>query len=387
MRRNSQTWNRRIPWRMLTLAVGAVLGTAGLGGMALLARPPERPAPLWATAIAERDQDRTDPVLASLYESVDGGRHWTRRLNVFTALYPPAMLSDTLGWASGQTEGGTLYFAKTVNGGGHWTRYLASKEITGIGFLNARDGWRSMTNFPTSGQVVWTVYATVDGGKHWRRLLQSHLAANAVTSAPFFLTSKLGFILEIVGGAWYVLGTQNGGRTFHRLTQHALGGAGVSPIGVTFTTPKRGWSVVASTGAGAGGLNFLMTSTNGGQTWSERTGLPKLASVEQVDFVSAQDGYVLAPVRLRSERVSLIPTGTLLYHTTNGGQSWTLTAKMAKTTLTDLVFVSPGHGFASDGSMIVQTEDGGLRWQPIYRNRRLIFQSLWSLNQVSRLSQ
>lgn len=297
------------------------------------------------------------------------------------------MLTADVGWAAEQIESGDLYFIKTSDGGKDWTRYFGSQDLAAIGFLNASDGWRSMTDLPNYEKVLWKLYRTSDGGQHWTFVLQSRLAENTATSAPFFLNSQKGFVLDIVGPEWYVLATNNGGKSFRRLTKQPLGGAGVSPIGVTFTTPQRGWTLVASTGAGAGGLNFLRTSTNGGKSWRERTELTTLATAEQFDSLSAKKGYVLAPIRAITGQSAITPVGTKLYQTINGGRSSRLIDQSEGPTLTNLVFVSRRKGFATAGSRLFETQDGGQRWHFIYRNPGLDFQSIRSLNRLSRLSQ
>jgi photosystem II stability/assembly factor-like uncharacterized protein len=132
-----------------------------------------------------------------------------------------------------------------------------------------------------------------------------------------------------------------------------------------------------------------MTSTNGGQTWSEDTALPKLATVEPFDFLTANDGYVLAPVRTISGRSAVTPVGTRLHQTTDGGVSWRRVdqSQSQSMTLTNLVFLTSFKGLAVEGSRVFETEDGGRRLHWIAQEPDLDFHSLWSLNQILRLSQ
>ncbi len=130
-----------------------------------------------------------------------------------------------------------------------------------------------------------------------------------------------------------------------------------------------------------------MTSTNGGQTWSENTALPKLATVEPFDFLTANDGYVLAPVRTISGRSAVTPVGTRLHQTTDGGVSWRRVDQSQSMTLTNLVFLTSFKGLAVEGSRVFETEDGGRRLHWIAQEPDLDFHSLWSLNQILRLSQ
>jgi hypothetical protein len=297
------------------------------------------------------------------------------------------MLSPKIGWTSGQTSQGVLYFGKTVDGGAQWSHYTNSKDLVGIGFLNRNLGWRSMTSLPPSGDVAWKVYFTANGGGRWKKVFSAKLPSTSVTSAPFFLNRRRGWILNIAGPEWYVMETTNGGKNFRRVSQHVLGGAGVTPIGVTFLTPSRGWTLVASTGAGAGGINFLMTTTDGGARWAEVRNLPKLPTVEQFGFTSVESGWVLAPVREKPGRSQITPIGTALYKTTDGGRSWSRVYDSASRTMTNLVFVGPKLGYAAADHAILKTDNGGRDWTVVYVNPKITFETMWSLNRYSRFSQ
>ncbi len=364
--------------------IAGILGLGGLGAAPAVSRIATIPS-LWALAETRRHSPGA-PIAPSLYRSTDGGVDWSQLSSHFTGFNPPVMLTAKDGFSSGSQANGDLYYQSTRNGGVTWAR-TKTQDLAMIGFLNGREGWRSMTNMPVQGKVQWRILATNNGGQTWTPVLARSLPEISVTSAPFFLSHTVGWILDIIGSQWNVLKTTNGGRSFTRLTAKTLGGAGVSPVGVTFTTASRGWMLVESTGAGGAGLNELMTTKDGGVRWNAETGLPKVPTVEDFDFLNAAQGFVLTPMTAVSTRAGFTPHGTRLYGTADGGRTWTLRYQSSARTLRNILFINATLAYATGLHSVLESTNGGRAWKVVYRNLDLSFQALESTNRISRLSQ
>lgn len=291
------------------------------------------------------------------------------------------MLSAQVGWTEGESPNGTFFTAHTRNGGVSWSLSPHGTAFALMDFLTPTLGWMSAT-VPQKGATLWTVSRSADGGQQWIPLFRRKWPGGSITSAPNFVNARDGFILNIDGASWTVWTTENGGRTFHPAAPHPVDLPGFSPVGVTFNTPLRGWVLESSTTASEPGISVLWTSANGGRTWSERTGLPPLPSVTALDFLSARDGWVLAPMTgphgLPASR------GFQLFRTTNGGARWSAVAKSSALTLSAFIMVTPKLGWAAGGSTIYETTDGGQSWLRVGTEPGIQWASLVSLNSVSR---
>lgn len=367
-----------------SLLLGSALAVSAL---AVAARPASPPAPtlaLWATASAAHQKSEGAPPLPSLLFSANGGGTWTARRTDFAPIGTPAMLTTEDGWVAGQSAKGTLYYGNTRDGGSTWT-HTTTSGIPALSFLNGRLGWRNMAIPNAAGQTTWRLLATTNGGVTWKRLWSHGLSTDGIATAPFFLTPRIGWTVTADGSGWYVWKTRNGGRSFREQTTELE--PGFQPLGVTFTTAKRGWVLAAGTGTGQIGIEVLWTSLNGGATWIQPTALPWNMDVEQIFFTSPQQGFVLAPIVMHRGKTGEVPYGTRIFETTSGGRHWTEIFRSPHQTLTDLVFASPRVGYAIAGHAVLKTVDGGRTWRTEYRSAAWNFQELWSTNAVERLSQ
>jgi photosystem II stability/assembly factor-like uncharacterized protein len=107
------------------------------------------------------------------------------------------------------------------------------------------------------------------------------------------------------------------------------------------------------------GDGVILVTSDGGTTWSTRT-LPLWTSqwsIDAVDFINPNEGWALVSARL--------------YHTGNGGRTWTLVnANLPPPPLnvlqpSSLDFVDASNGFWSTGSQLLRTTDGGHTWTAI----------------------
>lgn len=340
--------------------------------------------PLWVLG-ASHSQSAETSAPERLLESRDGGVHWTvlqKRLSVFA---PPVMVTAEKGFVSG-IGGNGVYYAETHDGGARWIR-TPSNNVPAFGFLNRRIGWLSLTKNPAkNGPTRWMLMATTDGGQSWVKRTSQILSGVSTTSSPFFLTSRLGWILDESGASWTVWRTSDGGRQFRRVSRR-LGGSGVAPVGVTFTSRMRGWILATATAGGAEAVNYLLTSSDGGAHWRKLPSLAKLPTVEHLDFVTPQDGWILAPMTVREKNASTTGVGTRLLRTVDGGRTWQPVYATMSRTFSDVVFLSPRVGYATAGGDVLKTRNGGASWTVVFHAGLLRLTTIWSLNRYSRESQ
>ena len=202
-----------------------------------------------------------------------------------------------------------------------------------------------MALLPATASALMT---TGDGGWLWQSPLPqgNNLEAVSVIDAQHAVA---------VGDSGTILTTSDGGATW---TSHDTGIAGAHINDVSFINADDGW-VMAIRGSAAPDL--LMHTTDGGVTWVARG--PHGAS--NVDFIGATRGWACG--------------GNTVWSTRNGGTSWTAVHLGVNLILTDLTFTDAHHGWvvgdrsAQRGSyeypIILATTDGGATWTKQYNPR------------------
>jgi len=162
-------------------------------------------------------------------------------------------------------------------------------------------------------------------------------------AAVQFVSARQGW----VAGAGRVLATSDGGRTW--TTQYA-GPAGLYQV--DFIDAAHGWAV---------GASGLLRTANGGATWTALA--EPCASIRSVHFVTPSLGYAVAggsQVWI-SGGVPAAAGGGELLTTTDGGRTWTRVAGAPAQAQT-ACFSSPASGFVGTPGKVWHTADGGKNW-------------------------
>lgn len=320
--------------------------------------------------------------------------------------------------------GGGIGIYRTTDGGQDWTK-VSSETINDVQFLTANvalatavlerkiylstdagltwapftppfkdDGPLNDLERLTASRVVATsdagdVWLSIDGGEHWEKKLEP------LGDLPYDWNVQFSDALNgaVTGPHGILYTTSDGGETWTLLTNGIgmrnediemyddLFGYGVSTNGYIVRTKDSGhhWELqkVEVTGktfqrdedlrcidivdadvavvAGAGGTVFR--TLDGGDEW-ESIGYPELPgdfSIEDIHFLNASEGWVvgwdLDPPRDQS-----------IYHTTNGGLTWTNPFRLP--TIWERVhFMDSQHGIImGTGGIYLYTEDGGKNW-------------------------
>jgi photosystem II stability/assembly factor-like uncharacterized protein len=259
-----------------------------------------------------------------ILHTADGGNNW--EIQYEKAPLPILFSNDRLesvyfvdsqnGWASGTYASPyepTNFLLHTTDGGKHWTvqgRELCSEgdyckpEFSSVQFLDPLNGWALATNDIQPGKNTIALAHTLDGGEHWN-----------------WVDSELEGMLQI-------------------------GFLQVQSM-LSFPDAQHGWAT--------GGRYDLISTADGGTTWTRQSlmceGVECIVRVYAVSFFNERNGWVV---------------GEELFHTTNGGQSWTQIAITAMGEAQDIQFASEEIGWLiTDRGEIFYSSDSGARWDPV----------------------
>jgi photosystem II stability/assembly factor-like uncharacterized protein len=285
-----------------------------------------------------------------------------------TSFYVIQMFNGKAGWAL--TDQGLF---RTSDDWIHWIKAgptgvaLGGRDTTD--FMSETTAW--VATIQVNNPQVVTVLRTRDAGLTWQQ--SSITDPNSAGPAQLdFIDALHGWLLVGYGAAASNEGvglyrTSDGGQHWTRIEQ-TLGAGHDAPGSLPFGCGKAGLSFLSLTtgwvsgNCAAGGAFFFIT-TDGGLTWRPQV-LPGTEGVTYQSpatspptFFSARDGYLL---------FFQGSTGSVLYTTTDGGQSWAphslpqLPGGLAPT----VYFQSLANGWiiSGDGSLVYQTTDGGLHW-------------------------
>ncbi|NIR62484.1 MAG: hypothetical protein GWN00_02165 [Aliifodinibius sp.] len=170
------------------------------------------------------------------------------------------------------------------------------------------------------------VFHSTDGGLTWENLIHSeipHGFDNMV--AVDFVNSQTGWVIGNAPN--FILKTTDGGQSWFEQS----GGGGLN---LTFVDDQYGWIV------GSGGT--ILHTTNGGQTWlpqNSGTGF----KLQAVSFIDRHHGWVAGEAFTGNGFEGII------LHTGNGGQTWIDQTPGTQSSLSDVSFVDSLHGWVVGG--------------------------------------
>lgn len=290
---------------------------------------------LMACAFADADHGWAVGRSGKILATSDAGVSWTaqRAPSSSAILDAVAAVDADHVWAVGREpdsgggpsgEGAVLW--ATVNGGQTWQaqRLAGVSNLRGVAFADARHGW--VVGGDMNGEYG-LVLATRDGGEHWTE------------QARYHLTAFSGVACTDAEHAWAVGGPQqypitpgetpppliaatSDGRTW--TTQLASDANTNAPLrDVSFVDSSTGWAV---------GSETLLSTTDGGSTWSSHAVEKSWSRMASVSFADAQYGWVLA-----GDKRSLLMTQ-------DGGATWSRTGPIVEPpTLLSLLAFGPAQ--------------------------------------------
>jgi photosystem II stability/assembly factor-like uncharacterized protein len=241
----------------------------------------------------------------------------TQASGVTARLRGISVVSDRVAWASG--TGGTVI--RTHDGGQTWTRLA----VPGADALDFRDidavGERDAFVMSIGPGEASRIYRTRDAGATWT-LQFTNTDPKAFFDAMAFWDANRGVaVSDSVDGAFVILVTSDGGRTWTRVPAERLppalpgeGAFAASGTNVAVQAPGYAWF---ATGAGR-----VLRSADGGASWSIATAplaTSPTAGIFSIAFRDAQHGVVVGGDYKQERAISDNAAVT-----SDGGATWTL---------------------------------------------------------------
>jgi photosystem II stability/assembly factor-like uncharacterized protein len=303
------------------------------------------------------------------------GRNWrTRSVPVHRHIYDGYFKDVDTGWVCGYskdvyytTDGGLSWTPQWAGGSGKYPDYFTlctngQNELWIAGrysnLIKTTDGGAEWTHInpglrnyldrisfvsTTEGWVIDdedTIYKTTDGGYHW----EPSAYADSYLTNLFCLDEDHIYVC----GNGFILSTVNGGQTW---STYNFAAEYVYLEDIFFSDPQHGWTINDS--------DTIYITNDGGIHWNA-VALPFYAYNNRALFFVDQDNGWLA--------------GDCIYHTTDGGITWDLQIQGGLNP-NDIYFsdLMTGWYIENDG-YIFHTTDGGENWTVQLTNAYYIFE-------------
>jgi len=289
----------------------------------------------------------------SIYHTADAGKTWEARdSGTKVPLFAIDFADAEHGWAAGKAS--TLI--GTADGGKTWQAEKSAvppeKHLFNLRAVDARTVW---------AVGDWgAIESTHDGGATWQdRSLATwdEQARAAWKGRPFdddvvlyalsFPDPQHGFIAGEFGT---LLATSDGGQTWANLEV----GTDKTLFGVSFATPERGWLV------GIDGL--ILRTRDGGRTWEVQHGATGAGSIEELGFLETLKNPGLYDVAVAGQYGVVVGDTGNVMTSADGGETWTpreLPEQKRLVWLRGVSLLSGSQGFAVGAGGFTAAVDHG----------------------------
>jgi photosystem II stability/assembly factor-like uncharacterized protein len=271
--------------------------------------------------------------------TADGGRTWSRTTvqtpGHFMALF---FVDPNDGWLL--AVGQVIY--RTTDGGAHWSRLperiipISGCMWNGISFVSTTTGWLAMScvSFP---QRTSMLFVTHDGGVTWQAQSQPLRTWTCNSGLPIFTDQTHGTVIGCDAESRQVLlATSDAGKTWE-LRSLPFTDTQVMPPLIAFSDATHGWALRCSVQAGQDGVDFQLTdfygTDDGGRTWHRMpTSLAHQTgdSCVGVSFIDANVGLAVKYDSPSNGDVNAQRLTDYLYKTTDGGSTLTMISRCDK---------------------------------------------------------
>ncbi len=256
----------------------------------------------------------------------DGGNSWqiNHRIQGWSGALTSLHFIDSLrGWCVGAN-----HLFSTTDGGYSWENHNLSAgfEAWSVIFTDANHGW-----IAGPGAVL----RTTNGGISW----DSTAIANEQFTSVYFVNNSTGWVASLQG---YIYGTTDGGVSWNQLYANWMH----SYQAIFFLDSLRGW-------AGGSKWQFglsLVSTTDGGLTWTDHPSLPYGIGVSSIQFTDSLHGWMAAE-------------GYEIYSTNDGGETWNASSQAFDRLLSVHVTEDGMNIWAAGGQgVMIASTDGGNNW-------------------------
>ena len=259
-------------------------------------------------------------VAALVLAAFIGAPRWTLQTSGVTArLRGVSAVNERIAWASG--SGATVL--RTSDGGTTWKKLTVTSEALDFRDLDAVDAQTAYVLSIGNGPLS-RIYKTTDRGATWTMQFKNE-DQKAFLDAMSFWDANHGIVFgDSIDGQFYLLSTENGGRTWTRVPPASLpraleneGAFAASGTNIAVFGKTHAWI-----GTGAGARSRVLRSTDRGRTW-QVADTPLAAGpstgIFSIAFRDAQHGVVVGgDYRKEQEAVANLAV------TNDGGVTWTL---------------------------------------------------------------
>lgn len=293
--------------------------------------------------------------------TTDSGRTWTR-LGAY-ALWSMTSLTAAgpdRAWAVGSPKMGGPSFVVELSPNGSLRRQVLPALAPDAGIALTGPTTSLGIGLPSSPGAV---LASQGGRSTWRQeSVLSHVSVPQAIGVPAGRRGrKLGWVIAqmwpskpVPSTQWAIWRTWDSGRTWDRVHQAAS-----DLLGVSFFPHGQG---IAIQSASFGGPNaaYVVTTHNGGVTWTRRAAAPVEGELMAAAFPSARTGYA-ATLQTGGQAFTV-------WTTTDGGLRWHIlgTLPFGNGSPALLDFPTPRVGWLAVGSTLYRTHDSGQTWTKIF---------------------
>lgn len=286
-----------------------------------------------------------------LWKSVDGGNNWTTNTDQLTNIGSSDLLidhsnTDIMYLATGDRDGGDTYsfgVLKSTDGGATW-------QPSGLSFAQSQAVRISdLYMHPSNSDIIIAstrsgIYRSTDAGTSWISVQSG--VFNEVIQKPG--NPQVLYVSSIYGGASRIYRSTNNGISWTQLSDPNLPTSGVRRIEIA-VTPADSNYVYALMGASDNGFYGLYRSTDGGDTWTQRSNSPNLMGWSTTgNDAGGQAWYDLSLAVDPSDKERIYTGGVNIWTSSNGGTSWNLAA----------------HWFGGGGAPYVHADIHDLEYSP-----------------------
>jgi photosystem II stability/assembly factor-like uncharacterized protein len=261
------------------------------------------------------------------YESVDGGRHWVRRLTAsgssVSAFPRMRMDRDGRGLLIGQNGQEGLY--ETADGGAHWAWEPLPASLGRGPTVQLLNGHEAMVlgDVGDPARALVVISHTADGGRSWTSL--APIDPIQVFNVPELCV--------------------------------AAKGCELGSFPATFVDARHGIGIGDPRKPGSG----LFATSDGGRTWQPAVVPAGLDLTNGTDMTAGADGRDLALVTYGA-------AGRKVYVSDDGGRSWSsgrpIPPPVGVLSPGQLTIVDHTHWYAGTSTGVFSTSDQGLHWHP-----------------------